>query len=292
MATNDKSMITTEVTINSPVEKVWKLFTDPIHIIHWNNASDDWCTTMAENDLRVGGRFLSRMEAKDGNAGFDFSGKYNKVENHKLLEYTLDDGRNVQATFSSKGNETVVKVVFEAENENSVEDQRSGWQAILDNFKKYAEASDRMESLHFEITINAKAEKVYNTLIDKNHYSEWTSAFNPTSHYIGSWEKGSKILFLGTDQNGNEGGMASKIRENIPNKFVSIEHLSIIQNGKELEADADVENWAGALENYSFVEKNDTTLFVVDADSKEQYKTYFFETWPKALNRLKAICEQ
>jgi ethanolamine utilization microcompartment shell protein EutS len=86
--------------------------------------------------------------------------------------------------------------------------------------------------------------------------------------------------------------MASKIRENIPNKFVSIEHLKIVQNGKELEADQGMESWAGALENYSFIEKNDTTLFAVDADSKEQYKAYFFETWPKALNRLKAICEQ
>jgi len=146
--------------------------------------------------------------------------------------------------------------------------------------------------LHFEISINASAEKVYNTLIDKKHYTEWTSAFNPTSYYKGSWEKGSKILFLGTDPNGNMGGMASRIKENIPNKFVSIEHLGIIKDGEELTTGEEVENWAGALENYSFTQNNGKTLFSVDADSNQEFKAYFIEAWPIALNKLKEICEQ
>ncbi len=292
MATIEKTSITVGATINSAVEKVWKLWTDPIHIIHWNNASDDWQTTVAENDLRAGGKFFSRMEAKDGSTGFDFTGTYRKVEPNKLIEYTLDDGRNVQVSFASKGNTTTISSTFEAEQMNPVEMQRAGWQSILDNFKKYAEASDKMESLHFEISINAKVEKVYNTLIDKRHYTEWTSEFNPTSHYIGSWEKGSKILFVGTNQDGIMEGMASRIKENIPNKFVSIEHLGIIKNGEEITSGEEVESWAGALENYSFTQKNDTTLFAVDADSNQEFKAYFYETWPKALNKLKAICEQ
>lgn len=292
MSTIKKTKITVGVTIQMPVEKIWKLWTDPKHIVHWNNASDDWHTPKAENDLRPGGIFLSRMEAKDGSMGFDFSGKYDKVEQYKLIEYTLDDGREVRVYFDSKINETMITEIFEAEQENAIELQQAGWQSILDNFKKYAENSDKMESLHFEITINAKAEKVYSTLIDQKHYTEWTSVFNPTSHYIGSWEKGSKILFLGTDQDGNMGGMASRIKENIPNKFVSIEHLGIIKNGEEITAGDDVESWAGALENYSFMQKNDTTIFAVDADSNQEFKAYFYETWPKALNKLKEICEQ
>jgi len=292
METIEKTNITVGVTIHMPVEKVWEFWTDPKHILHWNNASDDWHTTKVENDLRPGGKFLSRMEAKDGSMGFDFTGKYNKIELHKLIESTLDDGREVQVSFVSNGNETTITEIFEAEQENTIELQQAGWQSILDNFKKYAETSDKMESLHFEISINASAEKVYNTLIDKKHYTEWTSAFNPTSYYKGSWEKGSKILFLGTDPNGNMGGMASKIKENIPNKFVSIEHLGIFKDGEELTTGEDVEGWAGALENYSFTQNNGTTLFSVDTDSNQEFKAYFIETWPIALNKLKDICEQ
>ena len=292
MATIEKTNITVGVTIHLPVEKVWKLWTDPKHIIHWNNASEDWHTTKAENDLRPGGKFLSRMEAKDGSMGFDFTGKYDKIEQYKLIESTLDDDRKVRVSFISKGNETMITEIFEAEQENTIELQQAGWQSIVDNFKKYAETSDKMESLHFEISINSSAEKVYNTLIDKKHYTEWTSAFNPTSHYKGSWEKGSKILFLGCDQDGNMGGMASRIKENIPNKFVSIEHFGIIKDGEEITTGDEVENWAGAMENYSFTEKNGTTLFSVDADSNQEFKAYFFETWPNALNKLKEICEQ
>jgi len=292
MATNEKPKITVGVTINSAVDKVWNLWTDPMHIVHWNNASDDWHTPKAENDLRPGGKFVSRMEARDRSTGFDFSGVYRKVTHHELIEYTLDDGREVQVTFASKNNQTKLTEIFEAEQENTTELQQMGWQSILDNFKNYVETSGNMESLHFEISINAKAEKVYRTLIDSKHYTEWTSAFNPTSHYIGSWEKGSKIQFLGTDEKGNMGGMVSRIKENIPNKFVSIEHLGIIQNGKEITTGADVESWTGALENYSFTQKNDTTLFEVDADANQEFKAYFFETWPKALDKLKAICER
>lgn len=136
-----KPMITVEATVNSAVEKVWKFWTLPEHITQWNNASDDWHTPKAENDLRVGGKFLSRMEAKDGSFGFDFCGTYDKVVPNKLIAYTMGDGRKAEVIFTSKGNETGIVTVFEAENENPVEMQKGGWQAILNNFKKYAEAN-------------------------------------------------------------------------------------------------------------------------------------------------------
>ena len=135
-----RKTITVEATVNAPVEKTWKLWTLPEHITKWNNASDDWHTPRAENDLRAGGKFLARMEAKDGSFGFDFGGVYDQVVTNELIAYTLGDGRKVKLTFTANGKETTVVEAFEAENENPVEMQKEGWQSILNNFKKYAEA--------------------------------------------------------------------------------------------------------------------------------------------------------
>ena len=141
MENTNKAIITITTTVLAPAEKVWERWTVPEHIIKWNNASDDWHTTHAENDLRIGGKFLSRMEAKDGSLGFDFIGIYDLVKENKLLEYTLGDGRKVIIVFTGISNTTNIVETFEAESENSIEMQRSGWQAILENFKKYAEAN-------------------------------------------------------------------------------------------------------------------------------------------------------
>jgi uncharacterized protein YndB with AHSA1/START domain len=141
METTSKTMITVETTVNAPVNKVWEFWTSPEHIMKWSFASDDWHTTFAENDLRVGGKFKSRMEAKDGSFGFDFGGVYDDVKTNELIEYTLGDGRTVEIRFTSQGKETKVVEAFEAESENSIEMQKGGWQAIMDNFKKYVEAS-------------------------------------------------------------------------------------------------------------------------------------------------------
>jgi uncharacterized protein YndB with AHSA1/START domain len=132
--------ITIENTVHAPIEKVWQYWTMPKHITQWNNASNDWHTPHSENDVIVGGKFLSRMEAKDGSMGFDFSGVYNEVTVNELIAYTMDDGRKAKIVFSALGSKTKVVETFEAETENSIEMQRDGWQAILDNFKKYAEA--------------------------------------------------------------------------------------------------------------------------------------------------------
>lgn len=142
-ANTANTAITVRVIVNAPVQKAWEFWTEPKHIINWNNASDDWHTTKAENDLRAGGKFLSRMEARDGSMGFDFSGKYSKIETLKLIEYILDDDRKVLLRFEPVGEKTMLTEVFEAEHENTVEMQKSGWQAILDNYKKYVETSKK-----------------------------------------------------------------------------------------------------------------------------------------------------
>ena len=135
------TQITVTATINAPIEIVWFYWTDPEHIIKWNNASDDWHTTKAENDLRTGGAFLSRMEAKDGSFGFDFSGTYDDVIEYERIAYRLGDKRQTVVMFTSDDEVTTVSETFDAENQNPIEMQRAGWQAILDNFKKYTESN-------------------------------------------------------------------------------------------------------------------------------------------------------
>jgi uncharacterized protein YndB with AHSA1/START domain len=139
MESANKTKVTVEATIKAPVEKVWKLWSTPEDIKKWNSASDDWHTPKAENDLRTGGTFSSRMEAKDGSFGFDFGGVYDEVITHQLIAYTMGDGRTVKITFAGNGGDTIVTEIFDAESENPVDMQKAGWQAILDNFKKYAE---------------------------------------------------------------------------------------------------------------------------------------------------------
>jgi uncharacterized protein YndB with AHSA1/START domain len=141
MDTKAKTVITVQVTIKAPIEKVWEKWNNPDAIVKWYNASDDWHTPRAENDLQSGGKFLFRMEAKDGSMGFDFNGIYNEVKTNERITYTIEDGRKVKITFESNGAEIKVSESFEAEDENPIEMQRGGWQAILDNFKKYVEAN-------------------------------------------------------------------------------------------------------------------------------------------------------
>ncbi len=135
----DKTKITVEALVNSPMEKVWNYWTSPEHIVKWSNASDDWHTPRAENDLKVDGSFMNRIEAKDGSMGFDFTGRYTAVKEHEYLEYVIADGRIVSVSFIPEGSAVKVLETFEAEDMNPVEMQQGGWQAILDNFKKYTE---------------------------------------------------------------------------------------------------------------------------------------------------------
>jgi uncharacterized protein YndB with AHSA1/START domain len=141
METSQKTSVTVSATVNAPLEKVWNYFTQPEHITKWSQASGDWHAPYAENDLRSGGKFKTRMEAKDGSVGFDFEGVYTNVQPQNLIEYKLGDERKVRIAFSGNDGETKVEETFDAETINPVEMQRSGWQAILDNFKKYTESN-------------------------------------------------------------------------------------------------------------------------------------------------------
>lgn len=149
-----------------------------------------------------------------------------------------------------------------------------------------------MQTLHFSIIINAPREKVWDTMLDDATYRKWTTPFSPGSYYQGSWEEGSKILFLGPDHEGNgEGGMVSRIKENRRHEFVSIEHLGIVANGVEDTTSEEALKWAPAFENYTFTEKDGGTELSIDIDVEDSYATMFDDMWPKALQLLKEMCE-
>ncbi|MCB9208545.1 MAG: SRPBCC domain-containing protein [Ignavibacteriales bacterium] len=133
------SKIEIESTIIADIKKVWDYWTEPEHITKWNFALDEWHCPSAENDLRVGAKFSWRMEAKDGSFGFDFWGIYDEINQNKKIAYTLGDGRKAVTTFEDLGDKTKVKTLFDPENQNPVEMQKGGWQAILNNFKKHVE---------------------------------------------------------------------------------------------------------------------------------------------------------
>ena len=133
--------ISVTTTVAAPIETVWHAYTTPDDIMQWNNASDDWHTTAASVDLRVGGHFSSRMEATDGSTGFDFSGTYTRIEEHRLIEYSFGD-RMAQVEFSEGANGVSVQVTFDSETTHPIEQQRQGWQAILDNFARHVAAPE------------------------------------------------------------------------------------------------------------------------------------------------------
>jgi uncharacterized protein YndB with AHSA1/START domain len=134
--------ITVETNVAAPIDQVWRAYTTPADIVKWNAASDDWHTTKATVDLRQGGAFSSRMEAKDGSFGFDFAGTYTNIVEHKRIEYTFGD-RNAEIEFVPGPKGIVVRVAFDSEPTHSVEQQQGGWQAILDNFARYVEAKQK-----------------------------------------------------------------------------------------------------------------------------------------------------
>ena len=157
-------------------------------------------------------------------------------------------------------------------------------------WKKYAE-SRKSGPLVFETEIKAAPAVVYKVMIGEDSYQQWTKAFNETSRYVGNWQKGSEILFVGLDANGEQGGMISFIKENMPAKFISIEHRGMLKGNDRILEGPEVEPWKGGLENYHFIPTTEGCLLRVEMDSNDDFKSYFEETWPQALEILKKLSE-
>ncbi|MBK6481909.1 MAG: SRPBCC domain-containing protein [Chitinophagaceae bacterium] len=152
-----------------------------------------------------------------------------------------------------------------------------------------------MKKLQFQVSINAPVTKIFDFMLginNKSTYEQWTSLFNPTSTYEGSWDKGNKMLFIGVDEKGEKGGMVSRIVENNPNRFVSIQHYGLVKADKEITEGPEVEKWANGFENYTFEENDGITKVTVDLDTTDDFVDYMEQTYPKALDKLKEICEK
>lgn len=149
-----------------------------------------------------------------------------------------------------------------------------------------------MQKLTYQISIKAPAEKVTAIMLGADTYKLWTVEFEPTSDFEGGWNKGDTIYFTAIGSDGKKCGMVSRIAEHVPNKFVSIEHYGILDNGIEITEGEKVEKWAGGHENYTFEEQNDITSVTVDIDVTDEHLSYFNQTYPKALEKLKDLCEQ
>ncbi len=152
-----------------------------------------------------------------------------------------------------------------------------------------------MKKLQFRVSIEAPVKKVYDVMLglsNKLNYEQWTALFNPTSTFEGSWDKGNKILFIGIDENGEKGGMVSEIVDNIPNRFVSIRHYGLLKANVEITTGPEVEKWANGRENYTFEEHNGLTTVTIDLDTADDFENYMNQTYPKALHKLKEICEK
>ena len=152
-----------------------------------------------------------------------------------------------------------------------------------------------MNKLQFKVSINAPVARIYDIMLglsSKSTYEQWTALFNPTSTYEGTWDKGNKILFVGVDEHGEKGGMVSRIAENIPYQFVSIQHYGLVKSDQEITEGPEVEKWANGFENYTFEENNGTTTVTVDLDTSEDFQDYMNQTYPQALDKLKEICEK
>lgn len=152
-----------------------------------------------------------------------------------------------------------------------------------------------MQKLQFKISINAPVTQAYDYMLginNKSTYEQWTALFNPTSTYEGSWDKGSKILFVGVDEKGEKGGIVSRIIDNIPNQFVSVQHYGLVKGDQEMTEGPEVEKWANGFENYSFEENHGVTTVTVELDTTADFVDYMNAKYPKALSKLKEICEQ
>src|SRR5690606_22611163 len=271
-----------ETTVNAPVEKVWEAWTMHKHILQWNHASDDWHTRKSENDLREGGSFMSRMEAKDGSFGFDFGGTYDEVIPQQLIAYTMGDGRKVKVKFQEANGTTTVSETFDAESSHPVEMQQQGWQAILDHFKSYVETRRNLVTLYFEIRIKAHPEKVQAIMLADGTYREWTAPFHPGSYFAGNWEKGTDIRFLGPSEDGHQYGMLAKVKENIPGKVVALTHYGLIDKDQEITDGEAVAEWVGAQEIYYFREEQGETVLTIVTDVTQKHENHMLAAWPKA----------
>jgi uncharacterized protein YndB with AHSA1/START domain len=278
--------ITVQTTLHAAVEKVWKLWTNPVDITNWSTPSPDWHTPKASHNLKPGGEFLYRMEARDGSLGFDFSGTFDVVKPNTQLAYTIADGRKVNIQFEQQGNKTILTETFEAEEENSIEMQRAGWQAILDSFKRYVEKYILIE---FTIQIQTSKQKVWETMFHPDTYLEWSNAGWKGSTFKGTWAEGERMKFISPS---GEGTLVTLVSHK-PYEYSHAKHIAVLLKGDVEDFESELaKGWIGIHERYTFAEEKGVTTLKINITTTAEWEGMFNDGWPKALKKLKEICER
>ena len=284
--TTTTTTITIEALINAPVEKVWELWTNPVDITNWSTPSPDWHTPRAMHDLKPGGEFVYRMEARDGSFGFDFGGRFDVVKPGHQLAYTMGDGRKANILFTQQDGKTKITETFDPENENPIEFQKAGWQAILDNFRKYAE---RVVLVEFQVRVNASKKHVWETMLHPATYNEWANAGWPGATYEGTWAEGEEVKFVSAS---GEGTLATLVAHK-PYDLSHAKHMAVLLKGGAEDRDSELAlGWIGTHERYTFTEEDGVTALTVTITTTPEWAAMFSDGWPKALNKLKVMCEQ
>ncbi|MBX3163119.1 MAG: SRPBCC family protein [Bacteroidetes bacterium] len=295
-----------EITINKPRQEVF----DYIKFIKNQENFGVW--------YRMDSTMKKEYEGSDGTVGFTYKWNGEKMGEGKQIITNIVEGEKIESDLDFgfgdaahaylsveeiSPDETLVKWGITGKTPypwnlmSLFFDMSKDFEEGLKNLKDVLEnqqSSHTMKKVQYTINIKASAEKVYKTMLGIDNiktYEQWTAAFNPTSTYEGKWDKGSKIYFVGTDEDGRRGGMVSEVREIIPNKFVGIVHYGILDGDNEITEGAEVEKWAGAHENYSYEENNGITTVTIDIDVTEDFIDYYNTTCPQALEKLKNICE-
>jgi uncharacterized protein YndB with AHSA1/START domain len=283
--------ISVSVRLQLPPQMVWKLWNDPAQMVRWNAASDDWHTPVADNDLRVGGKLQTRMEARDGSFGFDFEAVYEVVDAPNRLVYRLGDGRGVELDLRAEGEETVLTQRFEPEKEFPVELQQQGWQAILDNFKRWAEAYRGVTAVHFAQEVRMAPSALAELMLQELPYRYWTAVFDPSSHYVGDWKEGSTVDFLCDLPDGRQRGTRALVANFRPGQYIRLVHQGLVEGDTFINSGAEAEAWLGLNEIYSFSPREYGCLLTVDVDVPEKYADYLTTQWPLALARIRELAE-
>ena len=312
LVNKENNTVTIEREFAAPLSRVWDAFTKQEILDQWWAPKPFESRTKIMN-FEVGGRRFYAMVTPDGQEMWAIH-KYTSITpktNFKYLNAFADKeenptlpGSDWDFNFTEQNGKTKVKITIYNESRERMEKMiemgfKEGITATLNELEVLLTSPSQnkevnMNKLHFSITINATKAKVWNTMLVYATYRVWTEAFNPGSHYVGDWSKGSKILFLGPDPaTGKIGGMVSRIEENRLHEYISIEHLGMVNDGIEDTTSEMVKAFAGAHENYSFKENDKKTEVLVDIDSSGgEFEEMFKDMWPKALQKLKELAEK
>ncbi len=274
-------VIEIEVLIKNSLDKVWEYWTGQPFISQWYSASDDWWTPWVNQNFQVDQGFVYRMEARDGSMGFDFSGVFTEIVDHEKIVYVLEDGRKVLTTFEERDGRILLKQAFDAEDQNSAQMQKDGWQAILNHFKSFCEG-DQIE-MSFRTVLGTNPNRVWEYLTLPRLYEEWAIAFSEQPKFVGQWVEGGTIDFIDFQ----EGGTRVQLDKVKPFEKLYMTHIAMIDGQAGIVEDhPEAPTWVGTKENYDLELVGKETILTIHIMCHPKYVDYLRNSWEKAVKLM------